>query len=843
MTVTIKHLQDWMDTFIAGILASPPMYDDPFQNTSKAARDHIISHLKSKVERVVQIVHREQNRFDRVGRKAKNILAPNLANNLNEGIISALRMTYDGPGDQSQLGVPRHDNDFVDIQDIRIAPTHQELVSKSAPFLPANLYDAPHPLPNETMERLLDIQFRLLREELIAPLRTSVQLVCDDFQSKKAKTPLSELIKQRGGKYRGMMDTQESIMFNVYTGVKFSSLVPDRRGLSVRFSFDAPPGRARSPKSKARVDFWKGMSGKRMMQGGLVALIWKRGTQIDIHLGVVASSTKDITDSVQENKDRVSARVIFFDPEIELRILHTLKDPNSQKNNSAVMVEAPVMFEAIRPFLEALKVEPESIPFQQYLVHRPHGSFQAGSAVQPPQYARIPGFAYQLKSLFPVEAGVPDLKLYVNDPNSVARARLELQKSRLDRSQADAVVDALTREVALIQGPPGTGKSFTGVELLRVLIPSAKPILMLAFTNHALDHLLTSVLDAGITKDIVRLGGRSADERIKKFSIDELEMVAGRSRLDNSFSRNHWALKNVEEEIRKLMNAFAQTHISSEQIAEFLQTQYPEHSEFLFRPPDWISSIYALSDIEGWQQVGKKSRKMQDSDNTMYAYWLRAGDLEFLSQKEEALLHPPLPDPVIEAKQVNKYAALGAIVDSDSGQTDKDDSDDEDEDEPWLQSWRSSDSANKSSTPIVVENVLMKSPPPLPQRSPSPEAIQITDLKDPTVFFAAHGFPTIPSIPTGDRPLTYLLQEGEEIWNFSDVERERLHNYWEQVVRENTHQNHLEEFARLREKYADALKVYNEGKEEASVSIILHGNIAINPNFRLVVNYSKMQTL
>jgi hypothetical protein len=32
------------------------------------------------------------------------------------------------------------------------------------------------------------------------------------------------------------------------------------------------------------------------------------------------------------------------------------------------------------------------------------------------------------------------------------------EKSRLDVSQADAVIDTLTREVSLIQGPPGTGK-------------------------------------------------------------------------------------------------------------------------------------------------------------------------------------------------------------------------------------------------------------------------------------------------------------------------------------------------------------------------------------------------
>jgi hypothetical protein len=65
--------------------------------------------------------------------------------------------------------------DFVDIASIRVAPTSQELSCRLEGFLPANLYDAPHPLPAGSMERLLDIQFRLLREELTCVVR-KVQL-------------------------------------------------------------------------------------------------------------------------------------------------------------------------------------------------------------------------------------------------------------------------------------------------------------------------------------------------------------------------------------------------------------------------------------------------------------------------------------------------------------------------------------------------------------------------------------------------------------------------------------------------------------------------------------------
>ncbi|KNZ77104.1 NFX1-type zinc finger-containing protein 1 [Termitomyces sp. J132] len=650
---TVRRLKSWQDDWTTGISLSPPDFDDPFKDTSQVARDHITGYLKNQVERLVNIVDREQAKLKKVARQTRSVLHSCLCSNHDKGILSALNIIYDGPGENSRLGVPRHDNDFIYIEDIRIAPTHEELISTATPFLPANLHGAPHPHPDETMQRLLDIQFRLLREELTAPLRMSVQLIHEDFlRDKKMKSQLHEILKQHGGRYHGVIDTQETVMFNVYTGVEFISLIPDRCGLSVRLSFDTPPGRARSSQPRARQTFWEGMSGKRMMQGGLIALVWKHGDQVDVHLGTLASSVKEVTESVQANKDRVSARVVFFDPEIELRILGILKDGYIRHDDTIIMVESPVMFEAIRPFLDTLKLaEPETFPFSQYLVHRPLGYFP-GAGVHPPRYTQTPGFAYQLAPLFPPEAGIDDLKLHVNDQESVAAVRHQLQKSRLDPSQAEAMVDALTREVALIQGPPGTGKSFTSIELLRVLVKTSTPILMIAFTNHALDHLLTGVLDAGITNKIVRLGSRSADEQIKKFSIEEIEHIAGRSRLDRTFAHSHRALKDIEKEIQKLLQEFSQTIVPSDVITDHLTIHHPEHSEHIQFPPSWISAIFDVSftnEDTGWQTVGRNQASVgvhgcaqvplvPDSDRSLDELLLE-GDIWAFSTIERKKLH------------------------------------------------------------------------------------------------------------------------------------------------------------------------------------------------------------
>jgi hypothetical protein len=285
-----------------------------------------------------------------------------------------------------------------------------------------------------------------------APLRTSVQLVREDLvASPRTTTRLSDLINKGGGKYRGYADGQESVMFNVYTNLIFTPFVPDWRGISVGITFDAPPGRARSPQAKARAAFWEGMSGKRLMQGGLVALVWRDGAKVAVHLGVLASSLREVSESSRHDGQRVAVRVTFFDPQVELRILQSFK--HSQHGaGTKVLVEAPVMFEAIRPFLEALRVEPETIPFGPCLVHRPPRFFESFQ-IEPPAYSSVPGFSYQLSSLFPPEAEMQDLRMSVTDPVSIDQARQELRKaSRLDPSQADAVVDTLLRQISLIQG-------------------------------------------------------------------------------------------------------------------------------------------------------------------------------------------------------------------------------------------------------------------------------------------------------------------------------------------------------------------------------------------------------
>ncbi|KAK2464284.1 hypothetical protein APHAL10511_003741 [Amanita phalloides] len=830
---TVRKLQAWLNAWVQGIKDEPPKFDNVFRDNI-AARDHIISHLTAKVQSVVDIVDREEARNERLQKKVTP--APlGSSRNSTEGLAAMLNMSFDGPGELCSTG-RRHDNDEVDIRDIRLAPTHEELICKAEPFLPANFYEAPHHLPLDSMERLFDVQFRLLREELTAPLRSSINHVRNDLMNKSPKTKLATILEKRGGKYRSFADAEDSVMFNVYTGVSFHSMTPDNRGLSVNISLDTPPGRARQVSGRARAIFWEQTSGKRLMQGGLVALVWSRnnGQVVDVHLGTVASSLKELAESARQRENKISSRVVFFDSTVELQILSVLKSPHKINGDQILLVEAPMMYEAIRPFLEALTVEPTTIPFQEYLVHRPQGFF-GSCLVKAPHYATLPRFKYRLECLFDRGAREEgfELAMVVNDPDSVENARNELKRgSRLDPSQVDAVVCALTREVALIQGPPGTGKSYTGVELLRVLVTGhIRPILMIAFTNHALDHLLSSVLDAGITRNIVRLGSRSADERISQYSIENLERASDKSRLSRNFGANYHNLKSNQEKLISLVKDFSHRKIISSDITAYIQIQYPEHHEHISNPPSWITTLLSFwshskeeDGAAGWKTARKQGSRWS-TDYTTYGSWLRGEDLEFLKTRPDLPTRNPPREKLAknspEISNTFNILSIDAVEDSDASDSSGDmrsesdsDSDSEQEADWQRLKFPRAKEPQRPTSPESSESDIST-----PYMTPDEAVLHLSDIQDPLTFFVEHSMNGIPEIPTTDRPLDDLLAQGS-MWDLSLNERMRLDRFWRERTREDVFQSQLEEFENLRKKHEAFLELVNEGKNEIRRSLL-----------------------
>lgn len=123
-----------------------------------------MDHVKKTIDSLFEVVERAEGSTLRRSQVEVEV-APREAT--NQVLLDRLLMTYDGPGVYHEGGVPRHDNDKENVSQIEIVPTHAELTASIGPYLPANIPGAPHHLPSSSMERLIDIQFRLLREELM----------------------------------------------------------------------------------------------------------------------------------------------------------------------------------------------------------------------------------------------------------------------------------------------------------------------------------------------------------------------------------------------------------------------------------------------------------------------------------------------------------------------------------------------------------------------------------------------------------------------------------------------------------------------------------------------------
>lgn len=109
----------------------------------------------------------------------------------------------------------------------------------------------------------------------------------------------------------------------------------------------------------------------------------------------------------------------------------------------------------------------------------------------------------------------------------------------LDPSQTEALYAALTQKLVVIQGPPGTGKTFLGLKIVQALLhnkkywvgtlkPEPVPILVICFTNHALDQFLEGI--SKFTSQIVRIGGQSKNEAMQKYALREWRIRASTMR-------------------------------------------------------------------------------------------------------------------------------------------------------------------------------------------------------------------------------------------------------------------------------------------------------------------------
>ena len=115
--------------------------------------------------------------------------------------------------------------------------------------------------------------------------------------------------------------------------------------------------------------------------------------------------------------------------------------------------------------------------------------------------------------------------------------------------------------------PPGTGKTFIGVKIVKLLLHNSnlwcnqsfsrkRPILMLCYTNHALDQFLEyCVTECSLTTGVVRVGGRCKNRNLEGFLLKNIKNLARQERsIDKSiFYQTKTEFANMYE-IQNLIN-------------------------------------------------------------------------------------------------------------------------------------------------------------------------------------------------------------------------------------------------------------------------------------------------
>ncbi|XP_023016144.2 NFX1-type zinc finger-containing protein 1 isoform X1 [Leptinotarsa decemlineata] len=351
------------------------------------------------------------------------------------------------------LETPQHHHSNMNNEDdwippnnfrtVSVIPDIVEVVLKQQPFLRRNKIKGPY----RNVEHYLDVQFRLLREDFIAPLRRGI---CQYLEKSDLKRYDDIKIHQK-------------IHFLCEENIN------ELKCFRIKFDFN-------NKKKTLKYE-----NSKQFMFGSLVCFSNDQFVSI-----IFAKIVKRDPEMIKKGE-----LVVGFDGHQNLAVKY---------NVDYIMVESKVYFEPYYHVLTALqRLTEDNFPMESYII-------DVSSEVYLPNYM-------DLNTMFTID------ERHLNAVNLKYHQNLY----GLNDSQESALRAALTREISIIQGPPGTGKTFLGLKIAHTLLTNHSlwynntPLLVICFTNHALDQFLEGILKS--TKKLLRIGGQSKNTTLEKFNL------------------------------------------------------------------------------------------------------------------------------------------------------------------------------------------------------------------------------------------------------------------------------------------------------------------------------------
>nr|GAT60754.1 predicted protein [Mycena chlorophos] len=439
----------------------------------------------------------------------------------------------------------RHDNDFADFRKIAILPTPDEVASTERSFLRryrplAEFEEA------QAVSQCLDGQFRLLREDMLYEIKEELQIA---FGNKK-------------GRRRGLVAEGFILLGEVFRGPTEQRLSP--WGITLKATSDfwffkqasaknSKPDKNPKPDKNSTVSEENNEINRRRKYLEDNKNYFKHQAYVCLLVNdeVVAFPT------IFRDEERLARKLPvivlqFPDRGSTVRALMKLK-AHPQPKIKVIQIDTAIF--GYEPVLSVLQ-EMRGLPLARELL-----CWSPTSILEAPSYDSTNALIESLE-----RNPQQNLQPLLGTPKSIV----------LDDSQAASLVAGLSQRVALIQGPPGTGKSFIGSLLARIHEKAGRRILVVCYTNHALDQFLEDIMDMGVPADkIIRLGGKSTP-RTEGLSMQKQSMAFRLTRLDYQSRDNIRDQANSLHD--RLAKNFAQFASRAPDVLSFLEFEDSEEA-------------------------------------------------------------------------------------------------------------------------------------------------------------------------------------------------------------------------------------------------------------------------
>ena len=465
-----------------------------------------------------------------------------------------------------------------DFRDIPICPETKEITTQERPFLRKNISRGRY----ENAEHYLDVQFRLLREDFLEPLREGIREIVLKIPRQERK----QLIKYyRSVKIVGKEFTRSGIIHKVHIDISGS----DTRtwALSKRFLF-----------------------------GSFLCLS-------NDNFKTMLFATVSGCDAEKVKEGRIDIRFI------ENQDVYGIESRNCVYQ----MVESPAYFEAYRYVLKGLQVLDETtLPFKKYLV-------ECSAEVDPPEYLR------RDESEDPVYYDLGKALGVLNKSNTTAPVPVlnldawpSVAALPLNSSQLEALKTAITTEFSVIQGPPGTGKTYVGAKIVRCLLENRivwdplrdTPMLMVCYTNHALDQFLEKVLEFLPSRNIIRVGGRCKSDKLENCNLKKFTrrytLDAKREEANERLQQNDIEMKISKQLLEKadvqlLEFEDLEQLINPAHLQQLCNAKFPSKVANESRTPSNTFKLWLCNNKEmGYNQTAPLAKHAENEEDESFYY-------------------------------------------------------------------------------------------------------------------------------------------------------------------------------------------------------------------------------